>query len=252
MDKVLIAEMTSPEFQVAANDVGSVIIPLGSVEVLGRHGPLGTDWFIASEVSVLIGQIADSLVAPAVPYGDTMELDYWPGTVCIDTGILTKLYLSIANSFLKYGIRDVIFLNCHSLNLRSADAACRTLHTEKFRACIADWWKVAFQVSEDLVEYRLNSSGHGGEVITSVIMALRPGIIDLSRATHEKPKHSLTYYSKHGLNSGSPFRVYGDFRDFCDTGAWGDVSKSSEEKGRIIINRAVERIAEFIREFRSN
>lgn len=252
MEKVLIADMTSPEFQIAVDQSGTVIIPLGSVEQLGRHGPLGADWFVATEVSVLLGQKTDSLVAPAVPYGDTLELDFWPGTVCLETEVLTDLYLSIARSFLKYGFGDVVFLNCHSLNLRSVDAACRTLHTEGFRACIADWWKVAFMVSEDLVESIVGASGHGGETITSVIMALRPGTVNLSSASHEQPKEMLAFYSKHGLNSGSPFRVYGDFQDYCETGSWGDVSKSSEEKGRIIIDRAVNVIADFICEFKKN
>ena len=103
-----------------------------------------------------------------------------------------------------------------------------------------------------MVESIAASGGHGGEIITSVIMALRPGTVDLSNARHEQPKDMLAYYSKHGLNSGSPFRVYGDFKDYCETGSWGDVSKASEEKGRIIIDRAVKVITDFICEFKEN
>lgn len=251
MEKVLIADMTSPEFKKAAAKSGAVIIPLGSLEQLGQHGPLGTDWFVASDISAILGERTETLVAPAVPFGDTLELDFWPGTVCIDSDILTSFYYSIAKSFLKHGIKKVIFLNCHSLNLRSADAACRTLHTEGFSTCIIDWWKVAFQVSDKIIDSALSENGHGGETITSVIMALRSSLVDVTNGANERPKKALAYYGKHSLNSGSAFRVYADFRKYCKSGAWGDTSLSTEEKGKLIIHESLYKIAEFIREFKS-
>ncbi len=50
------------------------------------------------------------------------------------------------------------------------------------------------------------------------------------------------------MNSGSPFMAYGDFHDYCEGGAWGDISHASPEKGAELIRRAVEAIADFLTE----
>ena len=250
MKRVQIAEMTSVGFQKAVAGCKSVIIPLGSVEELGRHGPLGADWFIAAAIAERVARKADCLVAPAIPYGDTAELDFWPGTVNIGTETLTALYLAVARAFIKHGAAEILFLNCHSLNLRSADAACRILHAEGCRVSIVDWWKVVAQAGDGILEAGAASRGHGGEMITSVVLALRPDTVDLSAAEHEQPKEELRFYGEHGLNTGSPFRAFGDFRRFCETGAWGDVRTASAQKGEALIERAVERIVSFIGDFR--
>lgn len=251
-EKVLIAEMTSPEIEKALKNRDTVIIPLGSVEVLGTHGPLGADWFVASEISLVVGRKSHCLVAPAIPYGDTLELNQWPGTVCIDTEILKELYLAVARSFLRAGARRLIFLNCHSTNLRAADAACRLLRQEGAVCCIIDWWRTAFQVSDDLVESLISPRGHGGEVITSVIMALRSETVNIAAAVNEQPKLGLSYHGEHTLTSGSLISTYSDFSEYCESGAWGDVTRASAKKGKMIIERAITLITELIEEFRRN
>lgn len=50
------------------------------------------------------------------------------------------------------------------------------------------------------------------------------------------------------MNSGSPFVAYGNFYDYCDSGAWGDMSQASAEKGAELIRRAVDAISSFLLE----
>ena len=244
--------MTTTQFKQALAESGAVIIPLGSVEELGPHGPLGADLYVAEEVSRKLGERTNSLVAPAIPYGDTAELDFWPGTVSVDTPTLTSLYLSVARSFVKHGAKEILFLITHSLNLRAADAACRILQAGGNSVCVIDWWRTVSEEAGDLIQSGSASRGHGGEMITSVVMAVRPEGVDIAAAVHEEPREDLAFFGRHGLNSGSPFRAYGDFRDYCESGAWGDVSTASAEKGRLLIERALVRIAAFVAEFRKH
>ena len=50
LSKVLISEMTSPEFAEAIQQENTILIPVGSTEVLGTHEPLGTDYFVAADL----------------------------------------------------------------------------------------------------------------------------------------------------------------------------------------------------------
>lgn len=251
LKKILIAEMTSPEFCEAVKEEDTVIIPVGSTEVLGTHGPLGADFFIASEVAARIGEQAQCLVSPTIPVGDTTELFSWPGTINIGFDTLKQFYLDICTSLIRHGLKRIFFLTTHGLNTRAVDYCGRVLRQKGIPVSQAEWWRVAFSVSEDLIESSESPNGHGGEVITSVIKALKPELVDLSSATVEKLKSGAAFHIEHTATSGSPFYTYPDFIDLCESGGWGDPTQASEEKGVLIIERAVNKIVEFLKDFKA-
>jgi creatinine amidohydrolase len=246
---VVMAEMTSPEFKERLGEIDTVVVPIGSTEVLGAHGPLGTDAFIAAEAGRRIGERAGCLVAPTIPVGDALELAPWPGTLSIRFDVLKEVYLDLCRSLVRHGARRLFFLNVHMMNMRSVDYCGRTLRKEGILVGQADWWRTAFAAAADVVGSAENACGHGGEVITSVILAVRPDLVDLSRSVNERPKPGLAFHLKGIPTGGGPFYTYPDFTDYCESGGWGDARFATAEKGRIILDRAVERIAAFLTEF---
>ncbi len=252
LDKVMMTEMTSPEFAAAVKSEDTVIIPVGSTEVLGTHGPLGADFFVASELAVRIGKQAQCLVAPVIPVGDTRELYAWPGTINIGFDTLKALYLDICTSLIDHGLKRLFFLTTHGMNTQAVDHCGRVLRQQGIPVAQAEWWKLAFSVADDLVESTLSPKGHGGEVITSVIMALKPELVDLSRATKEELKGSAAFFLDHLATGGGPFSTYPNFVDLCESGGWGDPSAASPEKGALIIDRAVDKIVSFLRKFKTH
>ncbi len=251
LKKVLISEMTSPEFSAAVREEDTVIIPVGSTEVLGTHGPLGADYFVASEVGVRIGEQAQCLVAPAIPVGDTLELYSWPGTIHIGMDTLKQLYLDMCCSLIHHGLKRIFFLTTHGMNTGAVDHCGRVLRQKGVPVARVEWWKIAFSVADDLIESSLSPTGHGGEVITSVTMALKPELVDLSRATAEKPREGADFFLETAA-AGSPFRTYPNFADLCESGGWGDPSFASREKGAEIIDRAVAQIVAFLKDFKTH
>jgi creatinine amidohydrolase len=243
-------EMTSVEFQDALKETDTAIVPAGSTEVLGNHGPLGADSFVAAAVSKKIGERARCLVAPLIPVGDAMEIRSFPGTLTIRFDILKEFYLDICRSLVRHGIRRIFFFNAHMMNMRAVDHCGRTLRKDGVLVAQLDWWRVAFSVAADLVESTESPYGHGGEVITSVIKALRPDLVDVSLSAKERPKPGLDFHGKCTPVGGGPFYTYPDFTDFCDTGAWGDPSFATAEKGAIIMERAIEKIVGFLHELK--
>lgn len=249
MKTFLVEELTSSAYQTRIRDVPGVILPLGSIEVLGSHGPLGADFLVAEKVALLVAERTSCLVAPAIPYGDTLELASWPGTVCIPTEVLGSYYYAVAKSFLEVGrAKSLVFFNFHSLNGAALHQAARELKNEGHHVFSIDWWKTVGQWGVDVIGDQRTGFGHGGEMITSVTMRVCPGCVDKEEAQHEEPKEALDYYGKYLPNSGSPFVAYGNFHDYCVGGAWGDTSKASEKKGAEFIERAVTAISEFLLE----
>jgi creatinine amidohydrolase len=251
MKKVLMAEMTSREYSLALKETDTVIIPAGSTEVLGSHGPLGADHLVALTLGRKLGERTQCIVAPTVPFGDAQELQYWPGTISIHFDVLKQFYLEICKALIAHGLKRVFFLNTHFMNMRAVDFCGRALREKGILVAQGDWWRAAFSVSDDLIESDDYPKGHGGEVITSVVMALHPDLVDLSQATPEPTKPGLQFHGKFAATAGGPFYTYPDFTDLCHSGGWGNPSRASKAKGELIISRALENMVTFIQQFKA-
>jgi creatinine amidohydrolase len=243
-----IVEMTSPQFEQSVKACNTLILPLASVEQGGGHCPLGTDLFTAEAVGLLIAGKADALVAPSIPYGDALELEGKPGTVSVDSTVFQNYVGAVAESFFRQGFRTIIFLCCHSLDLRAVDGLCRRLRAQGCCVGAVDWWKVVGAAAKGKTGSR-EPYGHCGEIITSATLALVPGLVDLANSQEEASLPGLAFAGQHA--PGSPFVAYGTFSDYCRSGAWGEVQDyATAGKGRAWIDEAVEESARFIRELR--
>ncbi|HSK68510.1 MAG TPA: creatininase family protein [Candidatus Limnocylindria bacterium] len=247
-DALDVSRMTGPEYAARVREAPGVLLPLASQEILGDHGPLGADWLVAGRVAPRVAQRTGCLHAPAIPYGDTLELSGWVGTVHVPGAVLEGLYEAVARSFLERGgAKAVVFLAFHSLNLRAADAVCRRLACEGRRVFAVDWWRAAGQCAAGLLTDTEHGRGHGSEMAASVLMALGEIPEGTPLPAGEEPMEGLRRVTRHQFSQG-PFQAYGTFREYCRSGAWGSLQGASADKGREILDAAVELIAKGITE----
>ncbi len=243
-----IANMTSPRFARAVAACDTVLLPLASIEQGGRHCPLGTDLLVADAVACRIAEAADCLVAPTIPYGDALELCAWPGTIDAGTTAFAAYVEAVAGALLRQGIRSIVFLGCHSLDLRAVDGVCRRVRAQGYGVGAIDWWRAVAAAAQGETQSAA-PFGHCGEVITSALLALAPDAVDLAGADDEAPLPGLAFALAHG--PGSAFVAYGTFGDYCRSGAWGEVKAvASADRGRVWIDRAIADAARFIDELR--
>lgn len=244
MPEYLVKNMTAAELKRRAAESKAIILPLASVEILGAHGPVGLDLEVAEAVSREIARLSGCLAAPAVPYGDTLEFDGMDGTVHVPVNVLEEYIYAVAKSYLtSCGAKAIVFFNVHSLNGTAAAAVCRRLKSEGYTAVCSEWWSAIASVSMELLDTGAAGTGHGGELITSVALALCGDKVRMDLAENEKPMEGLAKFARW---NGTPFKTFGNFREYCRGGAWGDTSSASAEKGTEFINRGVEAVAAFI------
>ncbi|HYL40940.1 MAG TPA: creatininase family protein, partial [Candidatus Binatus sp.] len=70
---VFLGEMTTLEVEAFLRDHQTVIVPVGSTEQHGPHGPLLTDSLIPTEVARRAAPVVGAVVAPAINYWDGMS-----------------------------------------------------------------------------------------------------------------------------------------------------------------------------------
>ena len=66
---VFLGEMTNPEVEAFLRDHDTVIVPTGSTEQHGPHGPLLTDVIVPVEVASRVAGEVGAVVAPSINYG---------------------------------------------------------------------------------------------------------------------------------------------------------------------------------------
>ena len=66
---VFLGEMTNPEVEAFLRDHQTVIVPIGSTEQHGPHGPLLTDVLVPTEVARRVAPRVGAVVAPSINYG---------------------------------------------------------------------------------------------------------------------------------------------------------------------------------------
>jgi creatinine amidohydrolase len=109
-------------------------------------------------------------------------------------------------------------------------------------------------VAQDIPELKENKFLHAGEIMTSVVMAIRPDLVDMKKAKKEYLKPRIDSFTQ-VLSSRVKFKgrvvpVYHRSDEVTQSGVMGDPSAATKEKGEIILNHMVSYITEFVQEFK--
>jgi creatinine amidohydrolase len=116
-----------------------------------------------------------------------------------------------------------------------------------------DLWRLAHEMAGDIEGLKEKSFKHAGEIMTSVMLALRPELVDMKRAVREGLQSGVDSMVQETSSrvefSGYHPEVFRTSRELTDSGVMGDPFNATRKKGEEIIRRWVDYIQEFVREF---
>lgn len=257
MPSNIIMDMTWEEFRCRADTDPVVVIPMGSVELEGPHLPLGTDTIVAEEIVRQLTREEGILLAPTVNVGYSKWFKPFPGTISFEHDTLTRVLLDCCRCLFDHGISRFVFLNAHKGNNCCVEDTARSMISEKqIKIGMLSIWKLA----NDLIQGKgLIDEGrftHAGEIMTSVVMAVRPETVKTEKIKADKAKspEGSPFKVKNSLGEtdfmGSVQTVFQDIRKVTDTGILGDPQTASAEKGRQIMDMIVSYSKAYLQEFR--
>lgn len=178
-------EMTSPQIAAVDRENTLVIVPIAAVEQHGPHLPTGTDNIICTAIASAVESRCNSsvLLTPTTWYGASAhhlrlgatlssELDTFIATLC---GLTTNL--------LDDGFRRILLLNGHGGNVDPLQVALRKMQPICDNALLAggSYWATAGEIIRDAMEGDHKFVGHACEFETSMIMHLRPELVDTEK-----------------------------------------------------------------------
>lgn len=241
----MIEEMTPQEITDALKEVDTVVVPLGSVEQHGPHLPVGTDTLIPMTVAKRVAERAKVLVAPPVYYGNSLSMVDMKGVFTVTPDTLASLLFDLCKSFSRQGFKKIVFINGHGGNKRvlSFIGQKARLETGALIACI-EWWDI---VTEEIPKIRVKEVVHAGDGETSMMLACRPELVDLTKATKDYTSEKLIKTLTGGKPKNLP-QVYVPFQKWSKTGLMGDATKASKKKGEKILRAVVDNIVNFLQQ----
>lgn len=228
------------------------VLPVGAIEQHGPHLPVYVDSCINQELldRALATAPADlDIVAlPLQAVGKSNEHLAFPGTLSLSNTTLTALLLDLGDSVARAGVRRLILLNSHGGQPQVLDVVARELRIRHGMLAVNAAWYSMGMPPGLFAPDELHHGIHGGELETSLMLHLRPDLVDMTKAADFR---SLSQDMEGDFTLLSPEGKFGfgwQTQDLNPAGAVGNAAAADAERGRILAEAAVARFHELARE----
>jgi len=230
-------EMKRPEFEAFVKNTDYAVLPVAAIEQHGPHLPFGTDVYIADYLSEHVAQETGALLMATLRYSPSYSLRFFPGTVRVSDTTFIETLVDIVESMYVHGIKTIYIQVSHM----GAVAACKEAERKLLLTSQARIVNLVLPgMNEAIMKYceskRWHSTYvHAEEFETSCILALRPELVDMSKAVCEYPKVDPLFGS-----------ISIPWDDFTKSGVIGDATLAKAEKGKAIMDEMVQKSIELV------
>jgi creatinine amidohydrolase len=227
-----------------------VIIPLGSIEQHGLHLPLCTDTAqVASIADAIEARLTTSvLVLPVLWLGSSHHHLDFAGTLSVRPSLYSQVLQELSGSILRAGFKRLFFLNGHGGNETPAKQALSELATidpmaQEALIALSSWWTIG---KPDAQQHGMETPmiSHACEYETSLMLWLRPDLVELGKARDSSPTVEDTW-----LTNEKRVSLFRRFAVFTGYGNLGTPSAATADKGKSIHSAVVDDIVLFLNAF---
>ncbi len=253
-DSYRYGDLTWPQIKEAAARSVVAVVPIATIEDHGAHLPVDTDLRLCNAVcEEAVSRARDrALLVPAINHGYSPHHMDFPGAITIGAHTLIDYGVDVCRSLAHHGFRKILIVNGHGSNTPFIDIIARltVVQTDVLAAAINYWAAPGVRdVAESLRESeRIGGMNHACEFETSLYLAIRPDLVDMSKAVHELSHRPTKNYWTDLVGGDGPLVMMEHWSALSQTGVMGDPTKATAEKGRKLLDAAANGIVEIIDE----
>tara|TARA_Y100000588_G_scaffold31332_1_gene30614 strand:+ start:610 stop:1398 length:789 start_codon:yes stop_codon:yes gene_type:complete len=207
-----------------------VVVTTGSIEQHGKHLPVCVDAMLGEAwLERSLSQLPDEiqlLVSPPITFGKSNEHSGFPGTLSVSEVVLRKQLMAIAKQLFEWGFRVLAIVNTHGGNSSLLNYTIREIQNELEMVVRRIRLNGDLNVSEQESLYGF----HAGEVETSWMLEIAPGLVDMSQATCEFPARIVDPGELRPEDAPAIFSWISG--DISESGVMGDATIAKAEKGK--------------------
>jgi creatinine amidohydrolase len=232
-------------------DLGSVtVLPLGATEQHGPHLPFETDTIIAEGVAARVASLLPTGLEvhflPVEPVGYSIEHMDVAGTRTLTFDEAVRRWIGIGEACHRQGCRRFVMLNAHGGNSPLMAIVATELRVRLDMLAVATSW-TRFGYPPDLVSPEEKAIGiHGGFIETSAMLALRPDLVDMSKARDFTSMQAVYGREFSHLRAYGPHAFGWKMSDLSSEGVVGNAAAATAEAGEKILDYAAQGLAELL------
>lgn len=236
-------ELTRFEMEQIDRENTIVLVPLGALEQHGNQAPLGTDTLIAGAMcdyvkKELENEDIDLLLFPVIPVGLSTEHKDFCGSITFKPMTYYHMLYDICESLARHGFKKIVLLVCHGGNAPVANLISREVRSDfKVYPFVLNSGAFDHPDVKATISKGNTFDFHGGEMETSMVMAIDEDLVKLKTSEKGIPKNTamqthLSWLATDWVTEkGKPI------------GISGDPSGATKEKGKIILSVSAKEIA---------
>jgi creatinine amidohydrolase len=235
------------------------VLPVAATEQHGPHLPLSVDTVLVDGiVAASLNQLPADLSVlflPTQAVGLSPEHVRFPGTLTLKTETILRLWTDIAESVAAAGITKLVLFNSHGGNVSVMDLVARDLRARlDMLVYSVSWFNLPLIDAQGQDVHALFSAEehrfgiHGGDIETSMMLALEPKHVDMAQARNFSSAAQARADRFDILGNGKSAKLGWQTQDYNPAGAVGDASKATAEKGQAMVDAAGRALARLLSE----
>ena len=246
------SEMKSADILATDTSNWIAVLPLGATEQHGPHLPLETDSLIAAGiVKHLVVKLPKKLSVTFLPVervGYSPEhLDY-PDSRSLDFDEAINRWIGLGEHLSSLGIKKLVLLNAHGGNSPLMSIVATELRVRFGMLCVATSWTRFGKPDGMFTATDLAIDIHGGDIETSVMLALNPELVEMKKAKKFTSQQSKLLKKNKYLHAYGRHAFGWKMQDLNPIGVVGNAKMASAEKGRKLIAHSVAGLVQLLKE----
>src|SRR6201996_335108 len=239
-----------PELSAAGVERWIAVLPLAATEQHGPHLPLHTDVMIGEayleRVRELLPAELPATFLPIQPVGISTEHTDYPGTLTLSTEEALRDWMALGESVARAGIRKLVIVTSHGGNSAAMTLVAQDLRAQHGMLAVTTSWS-RFGTPDGLfTAEELRHGVHGGAVETSIMLARYPQDVNKDKIANFRPTSIAMEKDYRWLSAHRPAPFAWQAQDIHPSGASGDATQASAEKGRQLIDHGARAFCELL------
>jgi creatinine amidohydrolase len=226
------------------------VLPLAATEQHGPHLPAETDVMIGeaylARVRERLPPDIPAVFLPIQPIGISTEHIHYPGTLTLPTETALKAWMGLGESVARAGIRKLVMVTSHGGNSAAMGLVAQDLRAYHGLLAVTTSWS-RFGTPEGLFSAEeLRHGIHGGAVETSIMLARYPQHVRKDAIADFRPRSIAMEKQYRWLSAHRPVPFAWQAQDLHPSGAVGDATLASAEKGERLLDHGAQAFCELL------
>ena len=253
------SDLSTADFAALDRARAIAVLPVAATEQHGPHLPLSVDTDIVNGVIVAalphLPSGLPALFLPTQAIGFSPEHTRFAGTLTLKAETLIRVWTEIGEGVAASGVKKLVLLNSHGGQVGALDLVARDLRARLGMLVYSvNWFGLPLRDADGKDVNALFSADehrfgvHGGEIETSMMLALRPGTVRMDKAEdfRSTSQHRAGRFAI--LGNGKSAKLAWMMQDVNANGAAGNAGAATAEKGRTLLDAAGRALAQALTE----